>query len=306
MIPITTLAFTIEMAHEIDLGANVGSTLRGALYETLTAMYDTGVEAQSRHDLDSNPVSWLMRLKDDEVGGGHEPARPIAIRPTLTRGERQAVFGISFIGRGREAIPLVLSAVEGMGGIGMGRNRRRFRLLRVESVDPISHQPTLLWEEGQAAFAALPEPPGADAYTRFAALLDAQRLEVEFLTPTRIVAEERLCKQPVFRHWVQRLLERVRRVSELYSEPVWIPFRELLPLVAGVTLMKDETRWQEMWSYSRRDGTDKPTSGFVGNASYEGELAPLLPYLILGQTLQIGKNVVKGCGWYQLQYRWRS
>ena len=73
----------------------------------------------------------------------------------------------------------------------------------------------------------------------------------------------------------------------------------------GMVVGPETADWVEAWSASRRDRMMRPTSGFVGSIEYSGLFADLLPYLILGQALQVGKNTIKGCGWYQLHYIWR-
>jgi hypothetical protein len=40
--------------------------------------------------------------------------------------------------------------------------------------------------------------------------------------------------------------------------------------------------------------------GAVGTWTFEGDLAPLLPWLRLGQWLHVGKNASLGMGRYQL------
>lgn len=43
--------------------------------------------------------------------------------------------------------------------------------------------------------------------------------------------------------------------------------------------------------------------GFVGTATYHAPLEvwqPLLPWLIWGQGTQVGKDTVKGNGWYEI------
>lgn len=307
MIPVTLLEFTIEDAagHTLDLGANPGSSIRGALYEALAAMYDTGDPAESRDDMETNPVAWLLRLEDREVSGGNDVPRPMAIRPPLETEGFQIVFGLAFYGRGISTIPMVLSAVTAMQSIGVGRGRRTFRLVSVSAIDPISRQHTPLLDSKGKSLAPVPEPPGKAAYERFAALLDNGTIQMQFLTPTRILQDGHLCHSPQFRTWFQRLLERLRVISEVYSEPVWIPFRDLLNIAEQIQLIHDGTHWREAWSYSRYEGRGKPTSGFVGDVIYSGELASLLPYLLIGQVIQVGKNTIKGCGWYQIQYQWR-
>jgi len=308
MIPVTLLECQIESKHPLDLGANPGSSLRGALYEALAAMYDTGDAVLSRTDLDTNPVGWLLRLEDSNVSGGHDVPRPMAIRPPRQQNGRVISFELAFYGKGRETIPMVLSAVAAAGAIGIGRNRGRgngfYELKRVNTLDPLTRQATSFIDTGQQVN-ELPAPPTAATYEHFASALRPDALSVRFLTPIRLIQGDHLCHQPIFRVWVQRLLERLRVLSELYAEPVWIPFRDLLSVCDSISLEHDQTRWHEAWSYSRQEGRGKPTGGFMGLARYSGPLQPLLPYLLLGQALQVGKNAIKGCGWYELIYEWK-
>jgi hypothetical protein len=306
MIPVTLLECDLQAEGMLDLGANPGSSLRGAMYEALAAMYDNGERVNSRHDLDLNPVGWLLRLRDEETSGGRDVPRPLGIQPPLQPVGERVTFGMAFYGRGIEAIPMVLSALGAIGQIGIGRGRRRCRLAQVRALDPLTRQAILLIDEAGRQQSDLPVPPARAAWEGFAAAMSPDHLTVRFLTPTRIIRADRLCHSPTFDAWVQRLLERLRLLSEAYAEPVWIPFHDLLAQARLVELVEDRTRWVEMWSHSRLDGTDKPTSGFVGEAHYQGDFRALLPYLLLGQVTQVGKNVIKGCGWYQVQPHWRE
>jgi CRISPR-associated endoribonuclease Cas6 len=307
MIPLLLLDFTLEAEDgaPLDLGANPGASLRGALYEALAAMYDTGEPVHSRHDADTNPVAWLLRLEDDEKTGGKDAPRPLALRPPPTLNAVQHTFTIALYGRGCDLTPMILSAADAMGGVGIGRGRQKTWLVAVNLRDPLTGQLTPLIDRQGKQIATLPLPTSPEVYTRFAALLASDSLTVRFITPTRIVAKGELCRQPTLRPWTQRLLERIRTMSELYADPVWIPFNDLLTAADHVVLVKDETRWQELWSHSRMDGMYKPLSGFVGTAHYSGDVSALLPYLLVGQALQVGKNTIKGCGWYEIAYHWR-
>jgi hypothetical protein len=302
MIPVTSLEIRIQADTPIDLGSNPGSALRGALYESLRAMYDTGAVARSRYDIEQNPVAWLLALEDEGTSGGKDVPRPIAVRPPLTPPASRLGYGLSFYGRGRDAIPMVLSAVHAMGNIGVGRGRRCFAITQINQVHPISGTVSPLIDERGEQTGPLLEPPGSEDYRKAAVMLEGKTLTVFFLTPTRIVQRGHLCHRPDFRPWFQRLLERTRLIGELYTEsPPWIPFKELLALADEVTLLEDGTAWVEMWSGSRRQGTMRPTSGFAGRVVYGSVHPQLLPWLLLGQGLQVGKNTVKGCGWYHIE-----
>jgi len=69
-------------------------------------------------------------------------------------------------------------------------------------------------------------------------------------------------------------------------------------LARAVRLVEDGTRWVELESYSTRQRRATPISGFVGRAVYEGDLGPFLPWLVWGQFVHVGKDAVKGNGWY--------
>jgi len=305
MIPMTMLEFHVTAQHPLDWGANPGSSIRGALYDGLRAMYDTGEASRARDD-ERNPVAWLLRMIDEDISGGHEAARPIAVRPPLQNHQRENSFGISLYGKGRDYLPYILSAVGAMQKIGVGRGRNQFTLKRVDQIDPMTYQASPLLDGAGKQIADLKPPISSTTYSTFAQSLNQERLCVRFLTPARIIQNKRLCHKPLFRPWFQRLLGRVRRVSELYMpEPIFVPFAELLPIAEQIALEDDRTRWQEAWSGSSREGMMRPTSGFIGEAHYSGDFSQLLPWLLIGQGLQVGKNTVKGCGWYRLDYQWQ-
>ena len=305
MIPLTLLDVHITAPYAFDFGANPGSSIRGALFEALRTMYDTGISVHSRTDTDHNPVSWLMQMEDNDTSGGKDVPRPLAIRPPLTPPARDMTFGLSLYGTGQQQIMMVLSALKAMQTLGMGRGRQQFTITLINAIDPLTFQPTPLLDGSGKKLGTLPGSPSADAYSGLARMMRTDRLKVQFLTPTRIVQHGKLCHEPIFTPWFQRLLERIRLISEIYTtNPLWVPFKELLTAADQITVEKDQTHWKEMWSGSRRDGRMRPTSGFIGTVSYSGDVSELLPWLILGQAMQVGKNTVKGCGWYRLVYEW--
>ena len=38
----------------------------------------------------------------------------------------------------------------------------------------------------------------------------------------------------------------------------------------------------------------------MGRAVYHGDLKPLLPWVLMGQSVHVGKSAVKGDGWYEV------
>ena len=137
---------------------------------------------------------------------------------------------------------------------------------------------------------------------RAESLGDLGRLSIEFLTPTRLIEQGRLVQRPLMRPLVQRLIERISSLWEHYGEgSPPLDFPALMAAADQVRTVEDSTRWVDLESYSRRRDARTPIGGFVGRAVFEGPLTPLLPWLIWGEYTHVGKNAVKGDGWYRIE-----
>jgi hypothetical protein len=134
-------------------------------------------------------------------------------------------------------------------------------------------------------------------------------LTIHFQTPTRIIHQEQLLKSPHFSPLFHRLLDRLASLNREYvGEKSAAPVNEpdqtmtksiLLALADTVELVDDQTTWREVWSYSNRQGRRIPISGLTGAATYRAgreAWAVLLPFLLWGSAVHIGKNAVKGEG----------
>ncbi|WP_075202544.1 CRISPR system precrRNA processing endoribonuclease RAMP protein Cas6 [Vibrio mexicanus] len=62
----------------------------------------------------------------------------------------------------------------------------------------------------------------------------------------------------------------------------------------------DHTYWQEWQRYSKHTGNLCQFGGLQGMVSFQGEVAPALPWLHIGQFLQIGSKTTFGLGHYTL------
>ena len=81
--------------------------------------------------------------------------------------------------------------------------------------------------------------------------------------------------------------------------PDW-DFRGLIDQAAQIELVDDRTRWIDLGSYSSRQRKSTPIGGFVGEATLAGDLGALLPVLLWGSVVQVGKDTVKGNGVYSI------
>jgi len=313
--------FEVEAITPIAWYPYKGSSIRGALFGALRRHYCPAPDDPDPAHSAVCPVCWLMAREEPGGARGKTPPRAYAVEPPLTErtrfepGERFS-FGITLFAQAVDLLPYLVLAVPAMGEMGIGRpvtenggRRGRFALKRIEAVNPLTGEQATVLEEGEQVVRVpdvfvRPEQVVAAA-DRLARRIAGEggRLGVTFLTPTRIVEAGRLVHRPFFTPLFHRLLERLEALSAAYADaPLSLDKERLLPLADRVRLVEDRTRWVDIASKSRRMGRSTPIGGFVGEAVYLArEWGPLLEPLLWGQAVHVGKDAVKGNGWYRIE-----
>jgi hypothetical protein len=96
----------------------------------------------------------------------------------------------------------------------------------------------------------------------------------------------------------------LRRVSSLYyfhcGEQWQADYRGIIAQAQEVKTTRAQTQWVEWERYSARQDKKIELGGFVGEASYAGEVESFLPLLLTGQLVHVGKACVFGNGKYEL------
>ena len=302
------LRFTLEALQPLALPEPRGAALRGALIESL----------------------WREHGETD-LGSAAEPGeqlpRPYTIEPPLTSSGQYAAgqrltFGLTLFAGARDLAPHLIGAVRQWQTVGIGARqpaldgrRSRVQLLHVLAENPFTAQRQVLWASGRQSDRQ-PDLSLALAITAAHVAATAQSwpldehsvLRLTFYTPTRLVARGRLARSPQPRVLVARLVQRLRALNQAFGagDTPGLPCddpKALLPHADAITLQADETAWVDQWSPSRRLRRTTPIGGFVGRAGWEGQRAAmraLLPLLIWGSIVHVGKDTVKGNGWYHL------
>jgi hypothetical protein len=133
-----------------------------------------------------------------------------------------------------------------------------------------------------------------------------ERVILRFHTPARIVEDGRLVKPEMFhfKPLLQRLLDRLESLSRDFSTTkLSVDFAGLAEAAErDVRVVENRLVWEELRSYSTRQRRDTPTSGLLGAVTLEtGDWSPFWPWLAWGQFVHVGKDAVKGNGWYELE-----
>ena len=145
-----------------------------------------------------------------------------------------------------------------------------------------------------------------------AAALPSEHISLRFLTPTRLTEHGALVHQPQPGALVRRLAERLDALEHEYApiqaqESIRAATRpagrwRAVAEAADLQMTNSEARWVDTKSYSSRQQRALPIGGFVGSATFTGALTPALRELLVwGEIVHVGKNCVKGDGWYQIE-----
>jgi hypothetical protein len=313
--------FTVRVESEIRFNGFKGSALRGALTGALTRQYCPEWQGGTPDPLHRQlcPVCQLLGWEHADIEGG-DIRRPYALIPppdatTVYPAGASFSFILTLLGQRLHLLPYLILGVAAMGEGGVGRadahgQRGRFAVDAVDALHPLTGATRALVTAGTAGRGASVElttlpvthehvVAAADA---LATQLDPARgLALRFITPLRLNQEQRLVKAPAFFPLIKQVALRLLDLCAQHGAgrpPVRLK-EELYPAADRVTLVRDATQWQELTGFSQRVGHVQQMGGLVGEAVY---VAPdwhtLLPWLVWGQVVQVGKNTVKGCGVY--------
>ncbi len=303
----------------MELDEHSGAALRGNLFESIWQRFCTNKSAFTCADCALNklcPVSSLVAPLREENPRGRDIPRPYIFLPPLAgartyqTGETMT-FGLTLFGNIIELLPYILLSMPTMQKGGLGRRvqdgqRGTFRVQRIESYHPFTREKCEIFRNGEILVQKPTFSIGVADILARAAQLPQEQLTLEFLTPTRIIEMEKLQRWISFRTLILRLQERLTNLRQHYGEPsltdepLLTTKDDLIACAKQIHYSEDQTTWQEVKSYSRRQKRTTPVSGVTGRITYTGDLAAFRELLVWGELIHVGKSVVKGNGWYRI------
>ncbi len=253
------------------------------------------------------PVCWLLAAQADPgiVRRIYSLAGPYPPPATLTLGQ-EFQFTVTLFGDGIKFLPYFVLAASAMGDAGIGPGRGKFEIISIQMRNPLIDKTNIILAEGEKIVRLHNNPINWNNVETFARKFPPEgNLRIRFLSPTRLVAADSLVKAPDFGLFFRRLLERIDELAKQYNGAIRRPAEEianLYQLADEVHLIEQSTQWINLWGPSGRTGHNTPMSGFVGFAVYRSKhWDKLLPWLLLGQGVQVGKLTIKGNGVFQVE-----
>lgn len=311
------LRFECEVVEPIQLNEHAGSAIRGAFYHALLNGFCMNRQARTCTVCPlaaTCPVAFLVSTLDQNSDRGSSVPRPYTVQPPLDDKTDYApgeilTFGLTMFARALNLFPYIVLAMQRLenGGIGKrmpenGYQRGTFRVRQVWAENPLTNERQAVLRQGDGMVQVPDVPITNEQVAKWKVENEKWKVAtIELLTPLRLVDGERLVQRITFRPLAQRLHGRLRQLSAEYSDtPLDFDFRQVMAQAEAVRVTNDETRWVELESYSTRLGRSTPIGGLIGRVTFEGNLEPFWSWLMWGQFTHVGKDAVKGNGWYRI------
>lgn len=125
----------------------------------------------------------------------------------------------------------------------------------------------------------------------------ANRIQVNFLSPTELKHEHQIVRRPEFPILFSRIRDRISTLRKLYrGGSLAIDFQGSSARASTVKMTRCDVRHLDSERRSARTGQIHSIGGLVGTAEYEGDLAEFLPFLEAAKWIGVGRQSVFGKG----------
>jgi len=323
MLTVHCLEVVAEAVTPIALDTYCGSALRGAFFRSFWGRFCTNRESPTCNVcplMTACPVASLVAPLRDESPRGRDVPRPYIITPPYREQQHYQqgetfTFGLALIGNAAKLYPYVIRSFQEMERNNLGHplpqlqgKRGRFLIREIRAYHPLTQARQILWERGDTHPNKFQLGVTSGDVVARAKQLPTDGLTIHFLSPTRLVAEERVLRRPDFCTLILRLAQRFEQIQQEYGQDTaenasfgreW--YLQTKAQASDVRLIQDETKWVDVQSYSARQRQGMPIGGFVGRASFAGDITYLRELLVWGEVLHVGKNIVKGGGIYRIE-----
>ena len=239
----------------------------------------------------------------------------------------ELTFGLTLVGKAIDYLPYFIYTFDELGNMGIGKGRGKYTLKSVyqkKNSSPTCRQ-AVSAEEGEiriytsetkklnafhpedliVTFSPLVGEGKGDPQTTSKPSNDengqATAATLNFLTPTRIYYNGGLTHNLEFHILIRQLLRRISMLSYFHcgvDTSQW-DFNGFINKAKEVTIKNANLRWHDWQRYSARQEQKINMGGFVGDITYEGNLALFLPLLKAGEILHVGKGATFGLGRYE-------
>ncbi|MGD9822893.1 CRISPR system precrRNA processing endoribonuclease RAMP protein Cas6 [Desulfobacter sp.] len=296
--------FHIKLTRNAVLPAYKGSTFRGllghALKRTVCALKN---QTCATCILRQNCTYALVfetahALPAPENAKVSDPPHPMVLEPPLTEKREftagdTLVCGMVLFGDLNRNLPYFIYAFDQMGRIGLGKGKNGTRAgFTLESVT-FGNNAVYSKADGRVTLPDLlpemtlhPDPNG-----------NTDRVTLKLQTPFRISTKTGQGPDLPFDLLMRSLIRRCTALFNTYGngEPD-LDYPDLVKQAGQVRLTDNRLAWFDWQRYSSRQDKKMYMGGLLGQAAYQGDLGPFLPFLRMAEIVHAGKNTAFGLG----------
>lgn len=299
-LPLILVEYTFRAQDDMMLPNYSGSALRGVFGSSLRRICCLAKQENCAgcRLITTCPYAVIFESKS---GLQNRYVNPYVIEPLpfgkrlIKKGERFSFRQILFGREIKQLSFIILAWVKGMQG-GMGRTKSRAELVQI-----VQHHP----ERDIYLYG------GDDSRLEVVEKLhpieipeEVKAVEIQIQTPLRIQRE----KHPITPaeitagDFVSGLLRRLELLYASHTDlpPFWGEKKEILAEARLLTIERKELHWQDWTRWSGRQKQHISLGGIVGTFKLCGEMKSIIPLLIAGSIVHIGKSTVMGLGKYAL------
>jgi hypothetical protein len=316
-VALRTYHIALQVSGRCRLPAFYGSELRGLLGQGLKArscVQPTGVSS----DCATCPPAWkrpcpYQRLFEAPappawpVPEGREAPRPFVLHlsdvswgggPREHAAGARLGFGLTVIGQ-LDLLAFLSGLIEAGRHRWLGRGpRSAFVVERVYRLWPdetgLLQPGGLILAEGTPLALDWPPDPPQALMARVRALGTALQLRLRFLSPLCLRRSQRALDQFDGTALLEALRDRLGALAVAWDG--WAPKE----VPHGSVSWRDPSFHPVRLVRLGRGGEPQPISGILGEVTLAGELASLLPLLVAGERLQVGRHTAMGLGRYEI------
>lgn len=307
--------FTLVAGNEAKLPLYKGSTLRGALGHAFKRLV-----CRNRHGLcpkcmfiSNCAYAYVFETPSSSVETHLNQLfipHPFLIEPptdgkqVYAPGDRLE-FVLLLIGKGLDYLPFFIASFDHAAARGLGASRTSFALIGVDQVYGGLRIP--VWRGG-TCLVTYPRPEelvDAAGTTSWTGEIDGgitcQRQNLFFQTPTRLYKGGRPARSIEFGLLMRSIFRRLDLLGRAHGGgPLNLPFRELLEQAGAVSFVEYDLVWTDWSRFSERQGKHVMMGGYVGRATFIGNIDSFLPYIRMAEVMHVGKGTVYGMGKMQV------
>ena len=196
------------------------------------------------------------------------------------------------IGKAVVSLPICVVAFSKMGWNGLGRDKIKFRILKVIDAD---ENDEVFKGKGKIRFA----PPIPFFYENNKKV---KSIKIRIITPLRAKSQGKIARNFPFKYFIRLLLLRASMLASFHGEKEFpVNYKAIYKEAEKVITKEERLSYFQLNRFSMHDRKERDLSGMIGIIRYSGNLTPFMPLLKFGERFHIGKSTSFGLGKYIIE-----